>query len=115
MVENWGHNLKGSSSTTKKYAKLVPWEEDTKSGAEETKAQEKQRHYRSYRPKNRIPTPAVRAIPVGYEEDDRIAKELKRDGLPLTAENKALYKELDEEIREGEILRSALNRPQVYH
>ena len=57
----------------------------------------------------------MQAIPAGYEEDDRIVKELKRDGLPLTAENKELYKELDEEIREGQILQTALNRTQVYH
>ena len=56
----------------------------------------------------------MQAIPAGYEEDDRIVKELKRDGLPLTAENKELYKELDEEIREGKILQTALNRTQVY-
>ena len=56
----------------------------------------------------------MQAIPAGYEEDDRIVKELKRDGLPLTAENKELYKELDEEIREGKILQTALNQTQVY-
>ena len=47
----------------------------------------------------------MQAIPAGYEEDDRIVKELKRDGLPLTAENKELYKELDEEIQEGKEIR----------
>ena len=56
----------------------------------------------------------MQAIPAGYEEDDRIVKEIKRDDLPLTAENKELYKELDEEIQEGKILQTALNRTQVY-
>ena len=54
--------------------------------------------------KNPHSAPTVRTIPAGYEVDDRILKELRRDDLPVT-----------EEIREGDILRLVLNRPQVYH
>ena len=87
MVENRAQTLKDFHD-----------EEDTKSGTKETKAQEN-KDTTAVTGKKKIPTPAVQAIPAGYKEDDRIVKEIKRDGLPLTADNKELYKELDEEIR----------------
>ena len=60
--------------------------------------------------KNPHSAPTVCTIPAGYEVDERIVKELRRDGLPVNQANITRYKELDEEIREGELLRLALNK-----
>ena len=59
--------------------------------------------------------PAIQAIPAGYEDDARAIRELTPDGLPVTPEYIQLYKELEEELREAEILSSALGRLYVSH
>ena len=94
MVENRAQNLKG-----------FPWRRKYKIRHQRNEGTRKTKTLPQLPVKKRILTPAVQAIPAGYEEDDRIVKELKRDGLPLTAENKELYKELDEEIQEGKEIR----------
>ena len=73
----------------------------------------KWRHRRKLKANPTIP--AIQAIPAGYEDDARAIRELTADGLPVTPEYIQLYKELEEELREAEILSSALGRLHVSH
>ena len=79
----------------------------------QTKNTPKRRRRR--KPKANPTVPVVRTIPAGYEDDARAIRDLIPDGLPVTPENIAYYKELEEELREAEILSSAIRRLHVSH
>ena len=76
----------------------------------------KRRRRRKLKANPTSPTvPTVRAIPAGYEDDDRAIRDLLADGLPVTPANIAYYKALDEELKEAELLSSAIARLHVTH
>ena len=76
----------------------------------------KRRRRRKLKANPTSPTvPIVRAIPAGYEDDDRAIRDLLADGLPVTPANIAYYKALDEELKEAELLSSAIARLHVTH
>ena len=64
-------------------------------------------------PKARPTAPAVRAIPAGYEDDAKAIRDLLADGLPVTPQYIQLYKQLEEDLQEAEILSAAFGRLHV--
>ena len=64
-------------------------------------------------PKARPTAPVVRAIPAGYEDDSRAIQDLIAGGLPVTPEYIQLYKKLEEDMQEAELLSAAFGRLHV--